>query len=258
MKKMITRTLAAMVMTLGISTAAQAQRTITLSTYNEINFSHVNENISGVRMSRQFYAGYNSICLPFSVSASDLKDLMGEGVMLERMTKVEGNVLTFTDVTESGIEAGMPYLIYAPTQKVVTFSTQDMDLVKAPIAVTIGGATMSGNYAPSKEVGLYGIPAQQDTDLLQAILIRTGGDRIFYPTRCGISYPSSPSTPVIVHTTNGEGNVTAIQTLLANNTKVDIYTYGGQLVKKNIGMNDAMNSLKSGVYVVNGQKFIVK
>ena len=257
MKKMITRTLAAMVMTLGISTAAQAQRTITLSTYNEINFSHVNENISGVRMSRQFYAGYNSICLPFSVSASDLKDLMGEGVMLERMTKVEGNVLTFTDVTESGIEAGMPYLIYAPTQKVVTFSTQDMDLVKAPIAVTIGGATMSGNYAPSKEVGLYGIPAQQDTDLLQSILIRTEGDKTFLPTRCGISYPACSGVPAIMHVTS-LADVTPISKLMADNAKVTIYSVGGQLVQKNVRINDAKSTLTPGVYVVNGQKMIVK
>ena len=31
----------------------------------------------------------------------------------------------------------------------------------------------------------------------------------------------------------------------------------GKLVRKAIGMKDAMNSLKSGIYVVNGMKFMV-
>ena len=51
---------------------------------------------------------------------------------------------------------------------------------------------------------------------------------------------------------------TAINNLKANNQKVDVYTTNGQLLKRNMGINDAVRGLKSGVYVVNGMKFVVK
>lgn len=251
-----TRTLATLVLAAGFSTLANAQ-SVTLSTTSKVDFSKVKETTATVRMSRVFYAGYNTICLPFSVSAADMQKAVGEGVMLEKLVKEENGVLTFLDVTENGIEAGMPYLIYAPTTKVAVFSTSDKSFVTEPKTIYAGEAAMAGKFEPTQEMNLFGIPAQQDTDILQSVLVRTEGDKTFLPTRCGIHYAGA-QTPVIMHVSSMEGETTAISVLQANNTKVDIYTPGGALVKKNIGMNDAMNSLKSGVYVVNGLKFMVK
>ena len=254
--KKITRALAAFVLAASFSTVASAQ-SVTLSSTSKIDFSRVKETTSTVRLNRYFYAGYNTICLPFSVSADKLNDLMGEGVMLEKLVKAEAGTLSFLDVTSEGIEAGMPYLIYSPVAKSVTFTTTQTNLVQEPKVLTVGNASMAGNFEPAKHVDIFGIPAQQDNDILQAMLIRTEGDKTFLPTRCGIKYSGSEA-PVVLHLTSMSGEITAIQSLQANNTKVDIYTTSGTLVKKHIGMNDAMNTLKSGVYVVNGMKFAVK
>ena len=253
--KTLFRTFAAFVMVAGFSVMASAQ-SVYLSTYSKMDFSKVKENTPTVRLNRYFYAGYNTLCLPFSVSADNLRQLMGEGVMLERLVKAENGQLTFMDVTEQGIEAGMPYLLYTPTKGSVTFSTTNHNMVQQPIVLSIGKASMVGNFEPAQHVNMYGIPAQQDTDLLQSVLIRTEGDKTFLPTRCGIQY-QGVDTPVILHVTSMEGESTAIQALQAQNALVDVYTPGGKLVRKSIGMKDAMNSLKSGIYVVNGMKFMV-
>ena len=253
--KTLFRTLAAFVMAAGFSVVASAQ-SVYLSTYSKMDFSKVKETTATVRLNRDFYAGYNTLCLPFSVSADNLRQLMGEGVMLERLVNAENGQLTFMDVTDQGVEAGMPYLIYAPARATVTFSTTDLNLVQQPQVVRIGQASMVGNFEPAQHVNMFGIPAQQDTDLLQSVLVRTEGDKTFLPTRCGIKYEGT-ETPVILHVTSMEGEVTAIKALQAQNALVDVYTPGGKLVRKAIGMKDAMNSLKSGIYVVNGMKFMV-
>lgn len=255
--KKFTRTLAALIVAAGFSAVASAQ-SVTLSTYSKIDFSKVKETTTNVRMSRLFFAGYNTICLPFNVSADEVKNLVGEGVMIEKFAKVDGKNLMFVDVTDKGIEAGMPYLIYSPTKKSVIFSTTDKILAQEPIPVTINGVTMSGCYAPTTEENLYGIPAQQDEDILQAILVRTAGDKTFYPTRCGFVTPVNMDAPVIMHVTSTDADATAINKLQAKNAKVDVYNMNGTLVKKNIGMKDAMNTLSHGIYVVNGIKFMVK
>lgn len=242
---------------MGASATVSAQKSVYLSTSTKINFDKVTELTSNVYMNRVFFAGYNTICLPFSVSAADVKAAVGEGVMLEKLAKVEGNTLTFLDVTNEGIEAGMPYIIYSPKQQTVKFTSSDLKLARQPKELTIGGVTMTGKYEPTQEMGLFGIPAQQDTDILQSILIRTEADKTFLPTRCGIYYPACSSVPVISHVTS-LNEATALSVLQANNAKVAIYNTNGALVKKNVRINDAMNTLAPGIYVVNGQKFMVK
>lgn len=256
MKKMITRSLAALVLAAGFSTMANAQSTATLSTTSKIDFSKVTENTKTIYMSRQLFAGYNTICLPFSLTAEELTRMVGEGVMLERLVQAEEGTLTFLDVTANGLQAGMPYLLYSPKKQSVLFSTKNLDLATEPQTINVGMAMMSGKFEPTKEWNLLGIPAQQDKEILDAVLVRTEGDKLFYPTRCGISY-SGNDVPTIQHVKSFD-EATAINNLKANNQKVDVYTTNGQLLKRNMGINDAVRGLKSGVYVVNGMKFVVK
>lgn len=254
--KTFTRVLAALLLAAGSSTMAYAQ-SVTLSTNSNMDFSKVKETTTSVRLNRYFIEGYNTICLPFSVTSDKLHELMGEGVMLEKLAMAEAGTLTFVDVTSEGIEAGVPYLIYAPATRYVCFSTTDPNLVQTPKVLTIGDASMSGNFDRIQNPNLYGIPAKQDTAPLQAILVPTEGEKTFLPTRCGIMY-NGTETPVIAHISSLSNETTAIQALQARNAKVDIYTTTGTLVKKNIGMKDAMNTLTPGIYVVNGMKFMIK
>lgn len=247
----------ALALLMGASASVSAQKSVYFSTTSKMDFSKVTNLTTTVTVGRTLYAGYNTICLPFNVSATDLKAVVGEEVMLERLAKVSGYNLTFLDVTEEGIEAGMPYLLYSPKTQVASFKTTDTALLQEPKELHIGGVTMVGRYEPTQQMGLYGIPAQQDVEILESVLIRTEADKTFLPTRCGINFPLCSGTPTISHVTS-LSDATAVSKLMADNAKVTIYTTGGAVVKKGVRINDAMNALTPGVYVVNGQKIIVK
>lgn len=242
---------------MGASATVSAQKTVYLSTTSKMDFTKVTDKATSAYLSRTLYPGYNTICLPFDVTAEDLRSIVGEEVMLEKMAKVEGKTLTFIDVTNDGIQAGMPYLIFSPKMQSVRFQTTNLNLVTEPKALKIGGATMRGQFDVVKEDGLFGIPAQQDVEILESVLVRTEGDKTFLPTRCGITYPSCSGVPTIQHVTS-LSDATPLSKLMADNTKVTVYTVGGQLVEKNVRINDAKSTLAPGVYVVNGQKMIVK
>ena len=66
---------------------------------------------------RTLLAGYNSICLPMTLNADQLQKA-APGVQVERLAQIrqESNTLTlvFLDCTAEGIQAGTPYLIFAP------------------------------------------------------------------------------------------------------------------------------------------------
>ena len=63
--------------------------------------------------------GYNTICLPFAVSASKLKSTFGEDVVLKELASstYENEVLTLHLKDATNIVAGKPYLIYVEATK---------------------------------------------------------------------------------------------------------------------------------------------
>ena len=109
--------------------------------------------------------------------------------------------------------------------------------------------------------GSYGIPAKQDVDILQSILIRTEGDKAFLPTRCGFTWDQKASTASaleIKHVTSLEDVETSIEKLEKTGTTVDVYNAQGTLVLSRTSISAAKKSLPQGIYVVKGQKFAVK
>ena len=83
-----------------------------------LNVEQFQNQAQPVVLNRTLYAGYNTICLPMSLSAEQLK-AAAKDVQIERleMVRQEGSTLNmyFLDCTNEGIEAGVPYLIFSPT-----------------------------------------------------------------------------------------------------------------------------------------------
>lgn len=239
---------------IGLATLnANAVRKIVSTSTTTLNTEQIGVD---TQVSRYFIAGYNTICLPFGVSATALQEAVGEGVMLEKLVGVEGNELLFMDVTEGGIEAGKPYLIYCPTTKFAYFTNKDSQVLDQPLPITVDGVCMTSYFNTVQPTGIWGIPALQDTDILQSILVEVNSDKRFLPTRCGISCKNILN-PVIKHIASMDGGETVIANLYAKNAVVDVYSTNGTLVSKGIRMNDTQ-SLPKGIYVVNGVKFMVK
>ena len=248
----------------------QARPKYVYTSTTNLNLEVLQNQAQPVVLSRTLFAGYNTICLPMSLSADQLK-AAAKDVQVERLEAIrqEGNTLNmyFLDCTNEGIEAGVPYLIFSPTfQTLHANTTESMGISTELQSVTkTDGAGNTVTFGSSWETlrveGRYGIPAQQDTYILESVLIRTDGDKAFLPTRCGFTWDeqtSDASELEIKHVTSLSDIETSIDKLQATGETVDVYNAQGKLVMQQTTVSAAKQTLPQGIYVVKGQKFAVK
>lgn len=234
-----------------------------------LNVSLLSNEDQPVQINRTLFAGYNSICLPMSLSAEQLQ-AAAKGVQVERLISIgqEGSTLNlyFMDCTNEGIEAGVPYLIYSPTLQTMRANSTDAESISTNLkCITKTDAegnqiTFGSSWESLQVEGRYGIPAMQETDELQSILICTSGDKTFLPTRCGFTWDAKSITAQaleIKHITDVAGQETCINELQSQDAVVDIYNAQGAMVKANININKAMKTLPKGVYVIKGLKVAI-
>ena len=235
-----------------------------------LNLEVLQNQAQPVVLNRTLFAGYNTICLPMSLSAEQLQ-AAAKDVQVERLEAIrqEGSTLCmyFLDCTQEGIQAGVPYLIFSPTFQTLHANTTDALGINTELkSITKtdnegNTVTFGSSWEMLKVEGRYGIPAQQDTYILESILIRTDGDKAFLPTRCGFTWDKQASTASaleIKHVTSLEDISTSIEKMEAANATVDVYNAQGALVASQTTIAAAKQSLPQGIYVVKGQKFAVK
>lgn len=265
---------AALAAALPASGATDNNKTVYISTSSgRINLPSASEQALNIKMFRHLYAGYNTLCLPFDLTADEVKAIFGD-VQLEQLAgcKQNGAVLElyFTDCTAEGIKAGMPYLIYSPVKKSAWVKQDNVrTAVNEAQPVTVSDAagnrvTFCGVFEAADPIGHYGIPAAQALEgEVKSILVRTDGSKHFLPTRCGIEWnqcSNSATELVIKHVTSAKAldNTTGLSALQAQDAAVDVYALNGTLVKSGIRMSEVSRTLNKGIYVINGEKFMVK
>ena len=251
------------------SLAQQKAKNIYTSS-NVLNLETLETPGQATTLHRTLLAGYNSICLPMTLSAEQLQQA-APGVQLERLAKIQqnGNTLTlvFLDCTAEGLQAGTPYLIFSPKLQTLratstnakAVSTQLLSVTKTDAAGN--QVTFGSSWESLRVEGRYGIPAQQEAYPLQSILVRTDADKTFLPTRCGFTWDKQAlnATDIeIKHVTKLDGTETSIEKLQAEIAIEDVYDTQGNLVMKQTNINTALQSLPRGIYVVRGQKVAVK
>lgn len=190
---------------------------------------------------RELPAGYSTVCLPVDVQVS--------GTAYQMMSAEDG-VAHFTKVSATGsrtsLSANVPYLVYM--QRASTLTRYYGGTIDAtPQAVTYGNYTLKGNYVP-------------DFLTNDAFVLHIDGDVIsFLP---GSSETTLSSTEAYL-TANGtaddevhigiDGVISAIQTAKTDGSiNAPVYNLKG------IKVAESTNGLPSGIYLVKGQKFIVK
>ena len=234
--------------------SAQKVRTKYLSTSSQtLNVSELLKADQTVQISRILLAGYNSICLPMTLSAEQLQEAAPD-VRVERFTGMRQEAdelqLFFVDCTSEGIEAGVPYLIYSPKTQYLRANSTNTDGVSTQLRdVTMTDAAgnrivFGSRWEAVQSIGRYGIPAKQDTEVLESILTRTDGEQTFLPTRCGFDWEAQAPTATklqIKHVATADAD--RIAALKASNDIVDIYDTSGQLVRKNVRTGEALKSL---------------
>ena len=248
----------------ALSLGAQAQEKLTLSTYNGTNLTRYDGKVCDVTVNRYVFNGWNTVALPFSLSEQELNDVFGTDCRLERLVSAEdqaqGITLNFADCKKGGIEANTPYMLYytgdsgnkkitkqaevTKGQAVLTFTTQSGEVV-----------TMEGAQQHTDGQNLYGVLARDNSEV-RFVAVGNEATSGFYATRCFIRL-SSGTTKLLTanHLTSGEA--TSISAIARQDELVDVYTTNGAKVASQIPASQ-VNALHNGLYIVKGQKILVK
>ena len=249
-------------MSLALSTTAFAQNKVknVYASTSKLDIEMMQSSEQAIQLNRYFYAGYNTLCLPFSLTADQVA-AAAKDLKIERLAGIqqEGATLNlyFVDCTADGIQAGLPYLIYSPTSQYMRVKNTDVmnfdaELKVVRMADDTGNIIIFGSSWESVEkVGRYGIPANQNVTPLESVLVRTNADKTFLPTRCGFTWveQSATASDLKIKHAASMGEVTAILGFNQDNaTGSDYYNLQGSKISKSA----------KGIRIQSGKKTMVK
>ncbi|MBQ0048122.1 MAG: hypothetical protein KBT33_11580 [Prevotellaceae bacterium] len=244
-------------------TTASAQKTLNLSTYSGTNLSQYDGKTLNISVNRQLFKGWNTISLPFDMSAEQVEAAFGSDCKLEALVGAEDDgmqlKLNFKDCKSEGIKANIPYILYytgeTATKKFTTESAICKDEPATVSFTTLKGVkvTFTGAQKQTEAKGLYGILARDNTEaaFVNVDDITSG----FYATRCYVELSNGNST--VLQTNHISDDVTSVKSVVKAGESVDVYNISGTKVANKIHA-DKINSLPAGIYVVKNKKVLVR
>ena len=113
-------------------------------------------SMKAVLLRRPFIAGWNTLCLPFSVISP--KEVFGEDISAYTLSGYsDEDGLTFSAVNLSnGLDAGVPYLLYTPQAITDDLFFESVTLTANKHDATKGTVTFQGTYSPMEAGSLTG------------------------------------------------------------------------------------------------------
>ena len=176
---------------------------------------------------------FASICLPFAVSDVTA---FGDGAKVWEFSGYDGNVnLSKVDA----MEAGKPYVLYAPNLGTLEFSNVTIESAE-PVAVAQGEAQFLGSYvkmAAGTLNGKYGVtPAGK--------IQKAGASASSKAFRAFFTLPAGSDGAKLVF----DGEATGIESLSAAEQDGEMFDLQGRRVSR----------AQKGIYIQNGKKFVVK
>lgn len=228
-------------------------------TFDETSTQNVIENCSyaNVTLKRTVESSHwNTFCVPFSLTADQVTKYFGEGTLLRTYEgDFNNNIANFKVV--DNIEAGKPYLLKPgnavvenPTFEEVSIVATNLDTYKNPQAV--------GDAAMFQMKGIYNhvTLAQNETNLYLG-----EGNLFYYPAdaeACEMNglrayFIVPENTDINKLRANIDGTATSLGAIFnTEENNAPVYNLQGQRV------GSALGSLKSGIYIKNGKKVVVK
>lgn len=206
-----------------------------------------------VELKRELYAKeWNSICLPFNVSADQVVAAWGAGTKVLELTSTSGTKLFFTNRGE--IKAGVPYYFKpesVSSNHTYTFkniAVASWDVSDKTHELIVGQTKVTGFYTPTTiPSGAY-VFADDNKLFHLTDTIKADGFRCYFEDVTGASHVLTWGFND--NTTGIDGTFVTPQAPKVGN----IYTVNGQLVRR----NSTAAGLAPGVYIMNGIKLIVK
>lgn len=215
--------------------------------------------LANITMLRSFKKGWNTVCLPFTITSYDLTggnyygDYMGT-TNAQSFVSSNQNSLTFDAVKDDQLEANIPYLVYFSEDLDYTdespFYYGGKVEVTNPTPVEHNGFTFVGNYEASKSMdGLYGVASEGD---VQKIMLGTAASTL--PATCAYFTTKNLNANGLRICFDG-GEVTGINQVNGAQAQSAGAVYNLQGIKVS---NRGTNNLPAGLYIMQGKKVIVK
>ena len=212
---------------------------------------------ANVTLKRTLYAdgGWNTLCLPFSLTDEQTKAAFGNDVELRTLASFDGKTLTFAKAT--GITAGVPCLIKVSKvaeNNTYTFTGVSVKAIKdnADKYDMDESLTFVGIYAPMDVATAF----KKDGNALFL-----GAGNKFYKAKAGTTMKAFRAFFLVPASTDTQalravidGTTTGIDDLNIDTVKADgrVYNLNGQCV------GYSLEGLKAGIYIQNGKKVIKK
>ena len=212
---------------------------------------------ANVTLTRPMNQGrWNTIVLPFSVTAEQVKSQFGEEAIVASYTGNTGNTLNFKTETE-GMQANVPYMVKpSTTAPEAGYKFDDVIMVKANEA-TSGEGTIKfvGNYKNGVQLTTnnYFISSSGT----ETIFYQAGGNETMKAYRATFQAANAATESKVLNFSLDGSGTTGIADIDAA-SKADaynVYNLNGMLVKKNAA---SLEGLAKGIYIVNGKKYIVE
>ena len=185
---------------------------------------------------------FNTLTLPVSLSASEVKSVFGQAAVIAKFAYVEGNNVVFQRLTDAGMQAGDPYLVspQTDTKSIFVAQTQVHSPKTNPNSPFVG--TLNATTPPAKS---YYLNRQNK---LQAFF---GNQQIkAFKAYFNDIENAEGKTIVVKDVTNG-----IQQPTFENEIKAPlptIYNLNGQRISGDKG------ALAPGIYIIDGKKTIVR
>lgn len=201
-----------------------------------------NFNAANVFITRQVYAGMNTLCLPFYVSKEDL-GAQAIATYTETEEKDGKTIIKFDK--QPHVDANIPFIAqFDETKETLTF--KDKGVVNTP---TVMGNPFIGTYTPGSAAGKYGLNADGK--------FQKGGETAkINAFSAYLTLSEAQEARPILLAIGGESTGINAATIANGNETVKVYNLQGCLIATTKSLNDL--HLASGVYIVNNKKVIVK
>lgn len=210
----------------------------------------IEPGMKNIRFTRPLKKGWNSICLPFNMSAFDFEN--STNTKLQALASYDGEVLNFEEV--ENLEANVPYLVYITGDNSEDgfhgFNIGTEVFAAEPQAQCRGGFCFQGNYTPSFAMrNRYGVADHG----AEGQFIQKGGETSTLPATG--AYFTASGKPASVKLNLG-GEVTGIDSngvIISDSASAPVYDLKGVRVS-----NGSLEGLPKGLYIQGGKKVYVK
>lgn len=200
------------------------------------------ETYANVTLKRNIKDGYNTVVLPFDLTAEQTADVFGTGAEVYTYSETaegENSTITFAKKDEATIAANVPVLVKATAG--ATEKTINGVMTSAAGVQNVAGTNFDfvGSYSASTAL------VAGDYFFNNAKLYKSNGDNTMKGFRAYLKAKTTGSVKLII-----EGLETGIEAINGQAEATDgaIYNVAGQRVQKAV----------KGLYIINGKKVMVK